>query len=106
MAPLARRGAKLWDGVSALVRRPFTRRQQDAPDGPVISAASELTALEQAPHDNGRATALAQALLARADADDGFRKQLTAWFTQASAIPIDNGSVTNIIRGGTQHGPQ
>lgn len=102
-------GDRLWEGVVALVRRPFPRRAQaggsaDAPaDG--ASGEMELAALEHDPAGEQRAVALADVLLARADADDGFRQALEAWWGQASTIRSGSGNVTNRISGGSQQGP-
>lgn len=102
-------GGRLWDGVVALVRRPFPRRAQvggsaDArADG--ASGEMELAALEHDPTGEQRAVALASVLLARADADNGFKHALEAWWEQASSIRSGSGNVTNRISGGTQQGP-
>jgi hypothetical protein len=98
-------GGQLWAGLSALVRRPF-RRAHPAGDAPVRlpSGEVELAALEQAPADQRRAMALAEVLLARAEADGEFRGALRAWWEQASQIRIE-GDVTNTISGGTFSGP-
>lgn len=99
-------GSRLWAGLSALVRRPFRHGQYSRDT--VVQARSgeaELAALEQAPNDQGRAVALAEMLVARADVDSGFRQALEDWWTQASQVSSREGSVTNVISGGTQHGP-
>jgi hypothetical protein len=87
------------------VRRPF-RHAQPASDTPVplSSGEAELAALEQAPADQQRALALAEVLVARAEADGEFRGELQAWWEQASQIHIDS-DVTNTISGGTFSGP-
>ena len=98
-------GSQVWAAVSALVRRPF-RRDPTAvdPTSALSSGDAELAALEQAPSDKQRAMALAEALVARANADSEFRVALEAWWTQASQIGI-GGDVTNTIKSGTFHGP-
>ena len=98
-------GTQLWDGVSALVRRPFRRAHAAGETTSALpSGSAELAALEQAPANEQRALALAKVLVARADADAGFREALTAWWEHASQFHI-GGDVTNTISGGTFHGP-
>jgi hypothetical protein len=98
-------GAQLWSGVSALVRRPFRRAHAGGKTTAALSSGSaELVALEQTPGDEQRAIALAEVLVARADADSEFREALQTWWEQASQLSI-SGDVTNRISGGTFHGP-
>ncbi len=99
-------GGKLWDRLTALVRRPF-RGDPDTADSKaaVPSGVAELMALEQAPADQGRAVALGQALLTRAGADPAFQRELESWWTQASQVHTGQGNVTSTISGGTQYGP-
>ena len=98
-------GSQLWAGVSALVRRPFRRAHVSGEATAALpSGSAELAALEQAPADEQRAVALAEVLIARADADSGFRDALAAWWQQASQIQI-SGDVANTISGGTFSGP-
>jgi hypothetical protein len=96
-------GSQLWAGLSMLVRRPF-RRVRPASDTPDArpSGEAELAALDQSPADESRAVALAEVLLARAEADSEFNQALQAWWEQASQI---SGAVSNTISGGTFHGP-
>ena len=75
--------ARLWAGVSALVRRPFRHPPCDA--GRACDA--ELAALEQAPADEGRAVALAEVLVARAGSDAQFRQALEGWWGAGRADP-------------------
>jgi hypothetical protein len=97
---------KLWDGLTALVRRPFHGHSVSADRATIVpSGATELAAVERAPNDEGYAVALGEALLARADADATFRQELESWWTQARQVHTGPGSVTNMISGGTQHGP-
>jgi hypothetical protein len=98
-------GTQLWAGVSALVRRPFRHAHPagDTTEG-VPDGAAELAALEQAPSDGRRAVALAEVLVARAGADEEFRRALEGWWDQASQIRA-GGNVISTISGGTQHGP-
>jgi hypothetical protein len=102
-------GTQLWDGVVSLVCRPFHRQgaaSSDAAAAAVMpSGKAELADLEQAPGDQRKAVALAEVLLTRSDADDEFRRALQGWWQQAEPVRAAIGSVTNIISGGTQHGP-
>lgn len=102
-------GARLWDGVVSLVRRPFHRRAT-ASDTPVARALgstgeAELAALQRAPADKQYAEALARVFLARADADAEFSRALESWWEEAGPIRATIGNVTNVISGGHQHGP-
>jgi hypothetical protein len=99
-------GSRLWDGVVALVRRPFRKAAADRAGASVIPAGeAELAALERAPDDEQRAVALAEVLLARAGADAEFGQALRAWWEQAEPVRASLGDVTNTISGGTQQGP-
>jgi hypothetical protein len=113
-------GAKLWDGLTALVRRPAKGRKAHAaalePSGTAAlepsSAAAlepsgevELAAVQAAPADRGRALELANRLVARAGADADFATELRSWLDQAQQVTAAIGNVTNTISGGTQHGP-
>lgn len=99
-------GTQLWEGVVSLVRRPF-RRKAAAGEAAVVvpSGDAELAALQQAPADEYRAVALAEALLARSGTDEEFRQALESWWQQAEPIRADIENVMNTISGGTQHGP-
>lgn len=98
-------GSEVWAGLSALVRRPFRRAHVTGGSMvPLSSGSAELATLEQSPADERQAVALAEVLLARADADSGFREALHAWWEQASQIRI-GGDVANTVSGGTQYGP-
>ncbi|MEU8703030.1 hypothetical protein AB0C61_36330 [Streptomyces sp. NPDC048680] len=97
-------GRQTWQGLTALVRRPFQRGA--APGGsPVISSGElELADLENSPADPLRAQALATALGVRAAQDDEFRALLEEWWQQARSG--SGGDVhTNSISGGTQNAP-
>ena len=98
-------GSQLWAGVSALVRRPFQRAHHAAGTTTLPSGAAELAALERAPGDQAAGLALAEVLVARAEADAEFAGELEAWWAQASQFPITSGDVTNMIRGGSFSGP-
>jgi hypothetical protein len=96
-------GSRLWDGVVALVRRPFRKAAGDTAGAPVLPAGeSELAALQRAPGDEGRAVALAEVLLARASTDAEFGQALRAWWQQAEPVRASLGDVTNTVTGGTQ----
>lgn len=103
-------GAQVWDAVGALVRRPFGRSRagRDNTGGNDIAAVSsgeaELAALAQAPADQRRAMALAEALVGRAEADRSFAADLSAWWEQARRFLVI-GNVSNTVSGGTQYGP-
>jgi hypothetical protein len=99
-------GSQLWAGVGTLVRRPF-RRLRSSGDSPTLppNGEAELVALEQDPADERRAVALAEVLVARADADSGFRKALQDWWEQASQIRVGGEDVANTVSGGIQYGP-
>jgi hypothetical protein len=102
-------GSRLWDGVVALVRRPFHGKataSSDAAATAVVGAGeAELVALRKAPDDQQKAVALAEALLARSGTDAEFRRALESWWEQAEPIRASTGNVTNTISGGTQQGP-
>jgi hypothetical protein len=98
-------GSRLWDSAAALVRRPFGHQPAKGATEPAGSGMAEVTALEHAPHDEERAMALAQALLARGAVDSAFRHELEAWWAQARRLRLADGGVTNTISGGVQHGP-
>jgi hypothetical protein len=98
-------GSQLWAGVSGLVRRPFRRgHATEEATAALPNGSAEMVALEQAPADGQRAEALAEVLVARADADSEFRDALAAWWEQASRIHM-GGDVANTVSGGTFHGP-
>src|SRR5690242_12401237 len=98
-------GGQLWAGVVSLVRRPLHRKKASAAEVALPSGEAEVAALQQAPADRQRAVALAEVLLARADADDSFRQALAVWWEQAEPVRASIGNVTNTISGGTQQGP-
>jgi hypothetical protein len=108
---------RAWDGLAALVRRPFRHgapaaassepgeaEPGQAEPGRAEAGEAELAALAAAPGDQGRALVLARVLAARADADEGFAAALAEWLDQARQVVV-SGDVTNTISGGIQHGP-
>lgn len=92
-------GEKLWDGLAALVRRPFRGGDDQG------SGMAELAAVEKAQDDKDRALELAKVLLARADAQEAFAAGLDAWLGQARQVMLSIGGVSNTISGGHQTGP-
>jgi len=101
-------GMQLWEGVISLVRRPF--RHKAAGDDATVAASvpsgeAQLAALQEAPGDQHKAVALAEALLARSSADEEFRPALESWWQQAEPIRANIGNAANTISGGTQYGP-
>jgi len=96
-------GGQVWNGVSALVRRPFRHAQKDSMVA-VTSGEAEMAALIQEPASSRRAVALAEVLVSRARTDGGFAAALAAWWEQACQVQV-TGDVANTISGGTQHGP-
>jgi hypothetical protein len=102
-------GAQLWEDAVSLVRGPFHHKAAASGTtsaAEVVAAGEvELAALRQAPADQDKAVALAEALLARASADDEFGQALESWWEQAEPIRASIGNVTNTISGGTQQGP-
>jgi hypothetical protein len=102
-------GTQLWQGVVTLVRRPFHHTTaasgEAAVTAAVLSGEAELAALQRDPADRHAAVALAKVLLARSDMDIEFRRALESWWNQSQAIGMSTGNATNIVTGGTQHGP-
>src|SRR5689334_8723715 len=98
-------GRQTWEGLSALVRRPF--RGADGANGADTTAGAglaELEELQQDPDSGQRARELSNALERRAGRDPGFRAALATWHEQAKRVHSE-GSVRNTISGGAQHGP-
>ncbi|MGV9315505.1 hypothetical protein ACWDR0_25475 [Streptomyces sp. NPDC003691] len=60
-------------------------------------------ALSETPGEQARAEALSGALAARAAVDPEFAAALDSWRGRVPALV--EGSVTNTVSGGTQHGP-
>jgi hypothetical protein len=99
-------GGQLWAGVVSLVRRPGRRKATPGGDTAAVpSGEAEVVALQQAPGDRLRAVALAEVLLARANADGGFKQALVSWWEQAEPVRASIGNVTNTVSGGAQYGP-
>jgi hypothetical protein len=99
-------GSRLWAGMASLVRRPPRNKHDYGHETAVVSSGeAELAALEQAPGDKDKALALAEKLMARADADSKFRQGLAAWWRQAEPIRVSIWGITNTISGGIQQGP-
>ncbi|MDT0320287.1 hypothetical protein [Streptomyces millisiae] len=101
-------GRQAWASLGALVRRPFRRGTglaSGADEPSVSSGEAELARLWQDPSDPDRASALSAALAVRAALDEGFRDELAEWWRRSRAAVTGEGEVTNVIAGGTQHGP-
>ena len=99
-------GGQLWAGVVSLVRRPFRGKEASGADPAAVKPGeAELLALQQSPGDRQKAVALAEVLLARAEADSGFDRALKGWWAQAEPVREKIGNVTNTISGGTFSGP-
>lgn len=98
-------GRDTWQGLVALVRRPFRRTRDADGDGPQPSTGEpELAALAQHPTDATRAHALSTALAVRAALDAGFRQGLEEWHRNAErAQPAAGNTTNNTISGGTFH---
>ena len=92
-------------GVTSLVQRPSRHKASAGGERAVPSGEAELLALQQSPHDQQKAVALAEVLLARAEADTGFEHVLKEWWERAEPVRANIGNVTNTITGGTQQGP-
>jgi hypothetical protein len=98
-------GSQAWNGICALARRQFRHGVADEDPGGVLpTGESALAALEQHPGDVGPATELAGALIARADADREFQRELAAWWEQARQVQLGD-HVSSVISGGIQYGP-
>ncbi|MEV7545648.1 hypothetical protein [Streptomyces sp. NPDC089915] len=97
-------GRQAWVGLSALVRRPFSREASE--QAPAVSSGeAELARLIDDPADQGRAQALSTALAVRAAMDTDFRTDLAAWHADAALVHGRDAAVTNSVTGGTQNGP-
>ncbi|MEE4491405.1 hypothetical protein [Streptomyces sp. BE230] len=100
-------GRQAWQGLTALVRRPFRRGSAEDPGSEGLSGVSsgelEIAELEDDPSDPLRAQALATALGVRAALDGQFRALLEEWWQDARNS--SGGEVHNSISGGTQTGP-
>lgn len=100
-------GRQSWQGLTALVRRPFRRGTAQVPEGDgaavVSSGEPEAAALAADPADPLHAQALVTALGVRAALDVEFRALLDAWWRAAQ--PGAGGDVHNSISGGTQSAP-
>ena len=99
-------GGQLWAGVVSLIRRP-SRAEGTSGGGTAVvrSGERELLALQAAPGDRNKAIALAEVLLARAEADAGYGRALREWWARAEPLREKIGNVTNTISGGNQYGP-
>ncbi|QFZ72918.1 hypothetical protein GFH48_06225 [Streptomyces fagopyri] len=98
-------GRQAWAGLSALVRRPVRRDGGGRIPAASSSGEGELVRLAENPADQGRAQALSTVLAVRAALDEDFRSGLLAWQEQARLVRTGDGTVTNNVSGGAQHGP-
>ena len=96
---------QLWKQIISLIHRPRQHETSGDNQRTVSPGEPELTALQQSPHDQQKAIALAEVLVARARGDVSFERALHAWWVRAEPFRAGVGSVTNIISGGTQYGP-
>lgn len=94
-------GRHVWQGLTALVRRPFRRGESEETLPGVSSSQLELASLEADPTDPMRAQALATALGVRAALDAEFRGLLEEWWQRAQTTD-SGGEVHNHISGGNQ----
>ena len=98
-------GGQLLTGLVSLLRRPGHRTTAAADPAALPPGEAELTALQQSPRDEHKVVALAEVLLARAQADAEFGRALQQWWGRAEPVRASIGDVTNTISGGTQYGP-
>jgi hypothetical protein len=98
-------GGQLLSGLASLIRRPWRRKAAGPEQAALPPGEAELTALRESPDDRQKALRLAEALLARSEADAEFGQGLQNWWVQAEPLRDSAGDVTNTISGGTQHGP-
>ncbi|MFE2284654.1 hypothetical protein ACFXDJ_10815 [Streptomyces sp. NPDC059443] len=91
-------GRQAWQGLAALVRRPFGRATPQVSSGEL-----EVAALETDPADPMRAQALATALGVRAALDGEFGALLEEWWQRARA-GSSGGDVHNSIGGNVERG--
>ncbi|MEU9608271.1 hypothetical protein [Streptomyces sp. NPDC048057] len=100
-------GRQTWQGLAALVRRPFQRGSDEGTvdDGtPQISSGErEVAALEDNPADPLRAQALATAIGVRAALDSEFRTLLEEW-QQQQAKPASVSTIHNSVSGHVPNG--
>ncbi|WP_282205007.1 hypothetical protein [Kitasatospora fiedleri] len=92
-------GKQCWNGLTALVRRPF----QHAAAASVSSGEAELAALERDPQNTELAGRLNSALAVRAALEPEFGPALERWHRQAEAA-LSGDTLHNVINGGTFSG--
>jgi hypothetical protein len=96
-------GSQVWDGLRAIVRRPFRRRGEAGHDE--RSGSADLAVLARVPDDAEAAAGLSAALAARAAEDASFRAALEEWLERARGVYSESGMTHNEISGGTFHQP-
>ncbi|WP_051732177.1 hypothetical protein [Kitasatospora phosalacinea] len=89
-------GKQCWNGLTALVRRPF----QHAAAAAVSSGEAELVALERDPQNAEAASRLNTALAVRAALEPEFGPELERWHGQARSV-LSGDTIHNEISGGT-----
>src|SRR5579859_6501510 len=87
---------ELFSGLVSLIRRPW-RREAEPAQAALPPGEAELTALRESPGDKRKALRLAEALLARSEADAEFGQGLQSWWVQAGPLRDGSGDVTNTI---------
>lgn len=95
-------GTGAWQGLVALVKRPFVHTPEDEE---ATAALDALAALQQESGDRVAAGKLASVLQARAGVDAGFRDAVQTWLDRAyEELSGNSGNTHSEISGGTQHG--
>jgi hypothetical protein len=96
-------GTEAWQGLVALVRRPFAHSPEN--EDTAALGLDALAALQQESGNWVAAAELAAVLQARAEVDASFGDAMQAWLHQAhEAFPTSAGDTRNEITGGRQHG--
>ncbi|OLZ70312.1 hypothetical protein AV521_14275 [Streptomyces sp. IMTB 2501] len=98
-------GRNAWQGLAALVRRPFRRAagEESGETSGISTGELELAALRDDPGNTAHAQALATALGVRAALDAEFGTLLEQWW-RGAAEATTGGNVNNTVNG-TQNGP-
>jgi tetratricopeptide (TPR) repeat protein len=93
---------QLRDGLASLIQRPAQRKPVAGTEAAGLSSGeAEMLALRQSSDDPQKATALAELLMVRADADTGFEDALKGWWEEAKPLSAGIGNVSSVISGGT-----
>jgi hypothetical protein len=75
-------GGQLLSGLASLIRRPWRRKAAGPEQAALPPGEAKLTALRESPDDRQKALRLAEALLARSEADADFGQGLQNWWVQ------------------------